>query len=187
MAASGLFVPYICVGQMAWRRAVEANQVPPAGGGGGGAWYDTELQAATDTDAGSTIDELNWSPVVVTTGGSCTKGRIYINGTAPGTFNIKMGVNKDSDGTILASGSGTYDGTQHAYTEITWGTPVTLASSTTYRAAWILDNNNASFRYKAGADNWRDNLGFGYANYPGTLPAPTFDLARGFAVGLWVQ
>lgn len=159
---------------------------------GGPTWYDVETFANTDTTSFGTTDALEWTSVTVTTGGSATKVRIYL-GDNSGGGNLKMGLYAAGGGAVLASGTGNIanaSSNDNAYFEITFGTPVTVTSATTYIIAWIGDAGatELSYRQRAGTGSWNAKLGFGYATFPAALPgAADFTLARNYAVSLYVQ
>lgn len=186
-AGSSLFVPaifgiYVPSVKAASRRALLEAKVLSAAGGPN-TWYDSEIQANTDTSASSSTDSLEWVPVVVAQAGSATKARIYLKDNSA-TQGLKMGVYANAGGAVLASGSVSAS-VDDAYTEVTFGTPVAV-SAATYLVAWIVDGGGLEFRYKASSGNWKAKLGFGYSSFPGNLPSPDFDLSRGYAAGLFV-
>lgn len=183
----GIFVPELIRGQV----PIPIGQFDQKPSSKTPTWYDTEPQAATDTDASGTVDALEWSSVSVTIGGSATKARIYLRDNSVGSANLKMKLYEVVGGASKASGTVSIPDTNaidNAYLEVTFGTPYTVASSTTYLVAWIGDAGASflNYRYKAGVDNWKAKLAFGYTTSPDTLPTGDFSLSRGYAVGLYV-
>lgn len=154
--------------------------------GGPNAWYDVETFANTDTDDFTLAAEQAWSPVTVGQAGLATKARIRVT-TRFGDCIIKMALYDATGTTLLASGSlNCTAGNQ--YWEIPFSSPVAV-SATGYLLAWAEENGNYLIRYKASSGNCKlNNSGSGYAGFPpASLPSPDFDLARGYAVSLFVQ
>lgn len=202
---NGLFVaaPFLLLPSKVWSQnakigiaklGIVGGAPGTSGGGGPNVWYDTELFAATDTSASSSSTEWDWSDIVVTTGGSCTKCRIYIAGITSSTtshLNAALFNNAGNSRLAVSSSDVTITDTGHdQYWEITWSVAATVNNSTTYKLAWAADSGDLSYRYKSGEGSnlWYAATSQTYGAFPPTsLPAPTFNLARGYAVGIWVQ
>jgi len=159
------------------------------GGGGGGGdpqWFDVETVGNTDTDAGTSVDATEWSPITLGAG-DATKGRIWFQ-TCAGSGSFKMGLYSNDGNTLLASGEVSYTTADDAvFKEITFDTPATVSAGS-YLIAWSFSTVDPGIRRKAGVGNWKSKLSHPYANFPtATLPSPDFDLARNYAVSVYVE
>jgi hypothetical protein len=153
-------------------------------------WYDAVAPGSTNNGTGvSTEGNTFAGKVVVTTGGTATKVRIYCEFMNDTAASVKVGL-FDLSGNRLGSGSRTLSGlVNDAYVEVTLSVSATVTSATTYYVGWMCSNGvGFTGRYLSGQPSGTsgDNFTETYAGFP-SASVSWGSLPWAIAVGIYVD
>ena len=129
-------------------------------------------------------NEPNWVVISAPVSGSATKARVYIS-TFYGACDVKFALYDNAGTSLLANGVATASG-GNAYLEITFGTPVSVTSGTSYRLAYMA-STDIDGRYLSGEGELHVASSGTYAGFPpASLPSDIGPFTRRWVVGFYI-
>lgn len=160
-------------------------QAAVAGGGSSPIWQDVATVAEADTTGTIGFNAMEWTPLVASQSGSATKARVYVHFRF-GAADVKMAL-YDNSGNLITGASGTASSVGSAqYLEVTFGTPASVTSGTTYKLAWEADSGNLQNRYLNGSGTMTYDT-FTYASFPPATLGTGSDVTRKYVVSLRIE